>query len=114
MPLLFFPFNPCCKGYAYYHFSGTKKVIDNAKAFKTSVVQAKDKLAEKTPEPRVIIQYLRSTAKAYAGFIPGSSGYVDATMVRWYDQKIIRLPQLGCDDATYQIGFTRWVDGQDW
>jgi len=66
-------------GYGYYHFSGAKKVIDNAKALKESAIQAKNRLAEKTPEPRVILQYLRSTAKAYAGFVPGASGYVDAT-----------------------------------
>lgn len=66
-------------GYGYYHFSGTKRVIDGVKSIKASAIQAKDRLAEKTPEPRVILQYLRSTAKAYAGFVPGASGYVDAT-----------------------------------
>lgn len=43
------------------------------------MVQAKDKFVEKTPEPRIILQWLRSTAKSYAGLVPGASYYVDET-----------------------------------
>lgn len=38
---------------------------------------AKDKIAEQTPEPNQAIEWLHNTAKAYAGFIPGASGYID-------------------------------------
>ncbi|KZT41528.1 hypothetical protein SISSUDRAFT_981752, partial [Sistotremastrum suecicum HHB10207 ss-3] len=66
-------------GYTYYHMSGVKTVVDNAKAFKSTVVDAKNKMMEKAPEPGVVMQYLRSTAKSYAAFVPGAGQYVDSS-----------------------------------
>ena len=34
---------------------------------------------ESSPDPNVALEWLRSTAKSYAAFIPGASGYVDST-----------------------------------
>ena len=33
---------------------------------------------ESSPDPNVALEWLRSTAKSYAAFIPGASGYVDS------------------------------------
>jgi hypothetical protein len=67
------------KGYSYYHFSGVKTMVQSAKDIKESFIQVKNKMAEKTPDSNAMLKYLRSTAKAFVGVIPGASGYVDST-----------------------------------
>lgn len=37
------------------------------------------RLKESSPEPNEALEWLRSTAKSYAAFIPGASGFVDST-----------------------------------
>lgn len=64
-------------GYAWYHISGTRKVVKSAKQTQDYVNLAKQKIAEKTPEPNEAFDWLRDTAKSYAAFIPGAKGYVD-------------------------------------
>ena len=36
------------------------------------------KFKESSPDPNVALEWLRSTAKSYATFVPGASGYVDS------------------------------------
>ena len=88
-------------GYAYYHFSGNQSfkvsigyhtsVASNAEQFtgaKTLVNTARQtqdafksygkQFKESTPDPNAALEWLRSTAKSYAAFIPGASGFVDS------------------------------------
>ncbi|KAF2757553.1 hypothetical protein EJ05DRAFT_538732 [Pseudovirgaria hyperparasitica] len=64
-------------GYGYYHFSGAKTAVQTMSSAKGYFQQAKNKVQEQTPEPNQAIEWLHSTALAYAGFIPGAKGYVD-------------------------------------
>ena len=88
-------------GYSYYHFSGNKS-FEVPIGYRTSValdanksVGAKNlvntarktqdtfksygkQFKESSPDPNVALEWLRSTAKSYAAFIPGASGYVDS------------------------------------
>lgn len=49
------------------------------KSTKDTLIQAKDKLVEKTPDKNAILKFMRDNAKAYGIFIPGASGYIDST-----------------------------------
>ncbi|OCL04441.1 hypothetical protein AOQ84DRAFT_324440 [Glonium stellatum] len=64
-------------GYAWYHFSGAKTVVQTSKSAKAYVDSMQKKLKEATPEPNEALQQLRQTATYYARFIPGASGYVE-------------------------------------
>ncbi|CAG7953602.1 unnamed protein product [Penicillium salamii] len=65
-------------GYAWYHFSGTKSLVATSKQAQDYFEQAKQTVAEKTPEPHAAYGWLKDTVKSYAGFIPGASSYVDS------------------------------------
>ncbi|KAG8902721.1 hypothetical protein FRC01_009487, partial [Tulasnella sp. 417] len=65
--------------YGYYHFSGTRDLVQTAQSVQSSIKSAKDTALEKTPSPNEVIQFLRSTAKSYGSFIPGASAYIDAS-----------------------------------
>ncbi|KAJ5130384.1 uncharacterized protein N7515_006423 [Penicillium bovifimosum] len=64
-------------GYTWYHFSGVKTVVNTSKQTQAYFDQAKQKIAEKTPEPNEAFDWLRDTVKSYAVFIPGARAYVD-------------------------------------
>lgn len=64
-------------GYAWYHFSGTKKLVASTKQTQEYIEQAKRTIAEKAPEPNEAYNWLKETVQSYARFIPGASGYVD-------------------------------------
>lgn len=64
-------------GYAYYHFSGAKTMVNTARETKAYFDKATKKLSEATPEPNEALQWLRQTATSYAAFIPGAKGYVN-------------------------------------
>ncbi|KAG9007411.1 hypothetical protein FRB95_006678 [Tulasnella sp. JGI-2019a] len=66
-------------GYAYYHFSGTKDMVNSAKAAHQSIQSVKGTIIQNTPSPNVAIKYLRDIAKSYAVFVPGAASYVDVT-----------------------------------
>lgn len=66
-------------GYAWYHFSGAKTLIKTSKEAQSYLDQAKQTIAEKTPEPNAAFQWLKDTAKSYATLIPGGQDYVDST-----------------------------------
>ncbi|KAG8920330.1 hypothetical protein FRC01_000817 [Tulasnella sp. 417] len=63
-------------GYAYYHFSGIRDVVQSAQSVHSTIKSARDAALEK---PNEVIQFLRITAKAYVLFIPGLSGLIDAS-----------------------------------
>ncbi|KAI9812940.1 MAG: hypothetical protein M1827_004458 [Pycnora praestabilis] len=65
-------------GYAWYHFSGAKTMVNTAHQTKAYFDNATKQLKESSPEPNEAIQWLRQTATSYAAFIPGGKGYVDA------------------------------------
>lgn len=69
-------------GYAWYHFSGAKTFIKTSKEAQSYLNQAKQTIAEKTPEPNAAFQWLRDTAKSYATLIPGGRDYVDSTFTK--------------------------------
>ncbi|KAG8943371.1 hypothetical protein FRC04_002927 [Tulasnella sp. 424] len=78
--LLLTPCTPLLsKGYGYYHFSGTRALVQTAQSVQSTLKSAKDTAFEKAPAPNEVIQFLRSTAKSYASFFPGASSYVDAS-----------------------------------
>ncbi|KAJ5663600.1 hypothetical protein N7507_004331 [Penicillium longicatenatum] len=64
-------------GYTWYYFSGAKTLVDTSKQTQAYIDQAKQKVAQKTPEPNEAFRWLRDTVKSYAVFIPGARSYVD-------------------------------------
>jgi len=66
-------------GYAWYHFSGAKTLVQTSKSAKSYFDAAGNKLKESAPEPNEALEWLRSTATSYAAFIPGAKGVVDAS-----------------------------------
>ncbi|KAJ6085859.1 hypothetical protein N7486_010140 [Penicillium sp. IBT 16267x] len=64
-------------GYTWYYFSGAKTLVNTSKQTQAYIEQAKQKVAEKTPEPNEAYRWLRDTVKSYAAFIPGAGSYVD-------------------------------------
>ena len=70
-------------GYAYYHTSGLKTAVQTTKEIKSYLQSSKDSLLQKaresTKNPSQTLRYLRDVAKSYVAFVPGASGYVDAT-----------------------------------
>ncbi|KIJ36918.1 hypothetical protein M422DRAFT_33975 [Sphaerobolus stellatus SS14] len=56
--------------YAWYHLSGTKKVVETAKSTIETAQQAKQKIQEATPSPTEALNLLRSATKTFAPF-PG-------------------------------------------
>ncbi|KAJ6032759.1 hypothetical protein N7540_003491 [Penicillium herquei] len=64
-------------GYTWYHFSGAKTLVNTSKQTQAYIEHAKQKVAEKTPEPNEAYCWLRETVKNYAVFIPGARSYVD-------------------------------------
>lgn len=65
-------------GYAWYHFSGAKTLVNAAHETKSYFNTARNKIVEKTPEPNEALKWLRQAATYYAGFIPGASGVVNS------------------------------------
>lgn len=66
--------------YAYYHFSGGKKVIDASKNVHQYVQRTKASITERAPKnPAEALAFLRGIAKSYAGVVPGASAYVDSS-----------------------------------
>jgi len=66
-------------GYAWYHFSGAKTLVQTSKSAKSYIDAAGNKLKDSAPEPNEALEWLRSTATSYAAFIPGAKGVVDAS-----------------------------------
>lgn len=66
-------------GYAWYHFSGAKSTVDTSTQVITALTASKEKAIAAAPKPNDALAYLRSTAKAYAVFIPGAATAIDAT-----------------------------------
>ncbi|KAJ5808437.1 hypothetical protein N7474_009706 [Penicillium riverlandense] len=64
-------------GYTWYHFSGAKTLVDTNKQMQAYLENAKQTIAQKTPEPNEAFHWLRDTVKSYAVFVPGARGYVD-------------------------------------
>lgn len=65
-------------GYGYYHFSGAKTAVNTASEVKKYFDDAKAKLAEKTPEPKEALKYIRNLSQSYAAFIPGAKPILDS------------------------------------
>ncbi|KAF1955979.1 hypothetical protein CC80DRAFT_492884 [Byssothecium circinans] len=65
-------------GYIWYRQSGARELLTATKTTKDYVNNASKKLKESTPEPNEALDWLRSTSKSYAVFIPGARGYIDA------------------------------------
>jgi hypothetical protein len=64
-------------GYAWYHFSGTKSIVNTAQQTKSYFDSATQKLTENAPKPNEALKWLRQVSTYYAGFVPGASGYID-------------------------------------
>jgi len=65
-------------GYAWYHFSGAKSIVNTASQTKKYYESATSKLKESSPEPNQALQWLRDTSLSYASFVPGGRKYVEA------------------------------------
>lgn len=65
-------------GYTYYHFSGAKNLVNTARKTEDLFKSYGKQLKESSPEPNEALKWLRSSAKSYATFIPGATGYVDS------------------------------------
>lgn len=57
-------------GYAWYHISGVKKVVETAKSTIETFETAKDKVVTATPSPTAALGFVRSTISSYAAFLP--------------------------------------------
>lgn len=80
--------------YAYYHISGTAKVVQTTKATIQQAQEAKDKLVGATPSPKEAIGLIKSITKSYAGAaIPGGDRLVDST----FDQLEFLADKYGDD-----------------
>ncbi|PMD48221.1 hypothetical protein L207DRAFT_559925 [Hyaloscypha variabilis F] len=64
-------------GYAYYHFSGAKSIVNTASATKQQLTSLTKSIQNSSPEPNEALQWLKSTATSYAAFIPGAKPYVE-------------------------------------
>ena len=64
--------------FGWYHFSGTRQVVNTATDAYKSIENAKNKVLEATPEPREALRWIRQTAQSYAAFIPGAKPVLDA------------------------------------
>ncbi|PPQ89503.1 hypothetical protein CVT25_012175 [Psilocybe cyanescens] len=62
-------------GYAYYHYSGAKKVVDNVQPAMAWLGQTRENLAKDAPAQA--LKYLREAAKAYVGSIPFAGFLLD-------------------------------------
>lgn len=65
-------------GYAWYHVSGTRSIVNYAHQTKTSFDNAFRKSTENAPKPNEAIQWLKETIQGYTKLIPGAQGYVDS------------------------------------
>ncbi|KLO15419.1 hypothetical protein SCHPADRAFT_995901 [Schizopora paradoxa] len=69
-------------GYAYYHQSGLKTVVQTSKEFKLYLQSTKDSVVEKTRQatknPSQALESLKGIVKSYVAFVPGGSAYVDS------------------------------------
>ena len=54
-------------------------MVDSTKSVHQTLKSAAQTAVEKTPSPNEALKFLRSTAKSYAGLIPGASAYVDSS-----------------------------------
>ncbi|KAL8723846.1 MAG: hypothetical protein Q9181_007142 [Wetmoreana brouardii] len=64
-------------GYAWYHFSGARTLVNTAHETKNTFNKYTQQFKESTPEPAEAIKWLRDTARSYTFFIPGARGYID-------------------------------------
>ncbi|KAN0117713.1 hypothetical protein V8E51_003690 [Hyaloscypha variabilis] len=64
-------------GYAYYHFSGAKSIVNTASATKQQLTSLTKSIQNSSPEPNEALQWLKSTSTSYAAFIPGAKPYVE-------------------------------------
>ncbi|KAL8688288.1 MAG: hypothetical protein Q9218_005760, partial [Villophora microphyllina] len=64
-------------GYAWYHFSGAKTLVNTAHETKATFEKYKTQFKGSSPEPAEAIKWLRDTARSYSFFIPGARGYID-------------------------------------
>lgn len=64
--------------YSWYHYSGTKSLIDIAHETQGRFQGITSQLKDTAPEPNEALQWLRQTAKSYAVFIPGAGRYIDS------------------------------------
>ncbi|KZT65978.1 hypothetical protein DAEQUDRAFT_759070 [Daedalea quercina L-15889] len=92
-------------GYAWYHFSGAKTAVNTARQAHSYFQETKRTIAEKAPKnPNEVIEFLRKTAKSYAGFIPGASSYVDSTfdtlgeLHETHGEEVEKILQQGYDE----------------
>jgi hypothetical protein len=65
-------------GYGFYRWSGAREIVQASKTTKAYVNSATKKIKETTPEPNEALEWLRSAAQSYAGFIPGAKPIVDS------------------------------------
>ena len=63
------------QGYAWYHFSGARKIVARVQEAIAYLDQARDNLAKRKP-PSEVLWFLRRAVKSYVAF-PGSNFIVD-------------------------------------
>ncbi|KAL5528657.1 hypothetical protein ACEPAF_7793 [Sanghuangporus sanghuang] len=70
-------------GYAWYHTSGLKTVVQTSKDMKSYLQSTRDKVLTKANEtaknPSQALSNLRDIAKSYTFYIPGAGSYIDDT-----------------------------------
>ncbi|KAI4202013.1 MAG: hypothetical protein LQ350_002918 [Teloschistes chrysophthalmus] len=64
-------------GYAWYHFSGARTLVNTAHETKATFQKYTTQFQQSKPEPAEAIKWLRDTARSYSFFIPGARGYID-------------------------------------
>ncbi|EPQ57462.1 hypothetical protein GLOTRDRAFT_38540 [Gloeophyllum trabeum ATCC 11539] len=97
-------------GYAWYHFSGLKTIVDTSKSAKAYLQQAHATVQEKAKNPNEALAYLRQTAKTYVGLIPGLSSYVDSTfdafdaLAEKHGDEVNAIARKGYDEIQAIVG----------
>lgn len=64
--------------YGWYHFSGTKSIVDTAYKAKASLNQASKSFQDSTPDLKQAVPWLRRIVSSYAATIPGAKGVTDS------------------------------------
>ncbi|KAL3457154.1 hypothetical protein BJX64DRAFT_25636 [Aspergillus heterothallicus] len=94
-------------GYAWYHFSGAKAVVNTVKETQKYANSVKQGIVKNAPEPDQALQWFRETTKSYAAFIPGARGPIDTA---FDDLEKIREKHGGEFDAIMRDAYSEMKD----
>ncbi|RPB00767.1 hypothetical protein L873DRAFT_1804495 [Choiromyces venosus 120613-1] len=99
-------------GYAWYHFSGTKQVVQSARKTAESVESIKNTIASNTPPPSNALSFIRSVSKQYVTMIPGAGSCIDSFFDEFDDISSTHSEEVSriVSDTYGELRDTVWSD----